>query len=98
MSIFELFSKDFSQKIWAKQAAELSVSNISFHEGDVLDALRQYTENPNQLLALNPKSEVVTVINGVRSTHPLPKFLVFDTDRTIEGYTARVDQYAEGQE
>ncbi|MCZ2159204.1 hypothetical protein NPX99_08110 [Bartonella sp. 220] len=96
--MFELFSKDFSQKIWAKQAAELSISNIPFHEGDVLDALRQYTKNPNKLLALNPKSEVVTVINGVRSPHPLPNFLVLDADKTIEDYTARVDQYAEGQE
>ncbi|USP03624.1 hypothetical protein [Bartonella taylorii] len=73
--MFELFSEDFSQKIWAKQAAELSISNIPFHEGDVLDALRQYAQNPSKLLAFNSKSEAVTVINGVRSPHPIPNFL-----------------------
>ncbi|EJF77777.1 hypothetical protein MCO_00915 [Bartonella sp. DB5-6] len=96
--MFELFSEDFFQKNWAKQEAELSISNIPFHEGDVLDALRQYAQNPSKLLALNSKSEAVTVINGVRSPHPLQNFLVSDTDGTIEEYTARVDQYAKGQE
>ncbi|WP_409360923.1 hypothetical protein ACRPOS_006240 [Bartonella heixiaziensis] len=96
--MFQLFSEGFSQKIWAKQVAELSISHIPFDEKDVLDALRQYALHPHKLLALNPKSEVVTVVNGVRSPHPLPNFLVLDTDRTIEEYTARVDQYAKGQE
>ncbi|WP_074381408.1 hypothetical protein [Bartonella doshiae] len=96
--MFELFSENFSQKVWAKQAAELSISNIPFHERDVLDALKQYALYPSKLLALNPKSEAVTVINGVRSPHPLQNFLVSDTDRTIEEYTARVNQCAEKQE
>ncbi|WP_375662663.1 hypothetical protein [Bartonella sp. OC16QHHD] len=96
--MFQLFSEGFSQKIWAKQAAELSISYIPFNERDVLNALRQYALHPHKLLALNPKSEVVTVVNGVRSPRPLSNFLVLDTDRTIEEYTARVDQYAEGQE
>ncbi|WP_406604182.1 hypothetical protein [Bartonella gliris] len=96
--MFELFSKEFSQKIWAKQAAELSISNIPFHERDVLDALRQYVLHPRKLLALNSKSEVVTVINGVRTPHPLANFLILDTDKTIEEYTARIDPYAEGKE
>ncbi len=55
-----LFSKN-----WAKQGAELSISYIPFNEMDVLDALRQYALRPHKLLALNPKSEVVTVVNGV---------------------------------
>ncbi|WP_375639778.1 MULTISPECIES: hypothetical protein [unclassified Bartonella] len=96
--MFELFSEDFAQKVWAKQAAELSISHIPFSERDVLDALRQYALHPCKLSASNPKSEVITVVNGVRSPHPLPNFLVLETDRTIKEYTARVDQYAEGQE
>ncbi|MBB5073305.1 hypothetical protein HNQ69_000409 [Bartonella callosciuri] len=37
------------------------------------------------------------MINRVRTPHPLANFLVLDTDKTIEGYTARVNQYAEGK-
>ncbi|WP_375607512.1 MULTISPECIES: hypothetical protein [unclassified Bartonella] len=92
------FQRAFLKKIWAKQAAELSISYIPFNERDVLDALRQYALRPHKLLALNPKSEVVTVVNGVWAPHPPSNFLVLDTDRTIEEYTARIDQYAEGQE
>ncbi|WP_142417159.1 hypothetical protein [Bartonella massiliensis] len=96
--MFELFSESFSREVWAKQAAELSTSHIPFNERDVLDALRQYALRSHKLLALSHKAEVITVVNGVRSPHPLPNFLVLDTDRTIEGYTARVDQYAEGKD
>lgn len=96
--MFELFSEDFTQKVWAKQAVELSISHITFTEMDVLDVLRKYALHPCKILAFNPKSEVITVINEVRSPHPLPNFLVLDTNRTIKKYTARVDQYAEEQE
>lgn len=44
--MFELSSEDFSQKIWAKQTAELSISSIPFHERDVLYALRQDILHP----------------------------------------------------
>ncbi|GAA5108421.1 hypothetical protein GCM10023261_10660 [Bartonella jaculi] len=54
-----MFSEDFSQQVWTKQAAKLSLSNIPFHEKDILDTLKQYAKNPHKLLALNPKSEVV---------------------------------------
>ncbi|UTO28915.1 hypothetical protein [Bartonella harrusi] len=96
--MFKLFSEGFSQEVWAKQAAELSITNIPFHEGDVLCALKQYAENPNKLLALNSQSEVVTVVDGVRTPNPLPNFLVLDTDQTIDEYITRVDHCAEGKE
>ncbi len=54
--MFELFSEGFSQKVWAEQPVELSISHIPFTERDVLDALRQYALHPRKLLILNPKS------------------------------------------
>ncbi len=69
------FQRAFLKKFGLKQPAELSISPISFSERDGLDALRQYALHPRKLLALNPKSEVITVVHGVRNPHPLPNFL-----------------------
>ncbi|WP_244106769.1 hypothetical protein [Burkholderia anthina] len=75
-----------------KKATELLISRTPFTDKDVLSALKQYATG--DIRPHNVQSEVITILNGKRTSKPRTDFLALAADNTIDDYVSRVDLLA----